>query len=435
MIKRFSQQLEKLVGDASNCHFLLAVSGGADSSVMTDLFRRTGLHCTLAHCNFHLRDEESNRDMRHVQKMAKEWNMPLLVKEFDTLTLQKDSGLSIEMMARELRYSWFEEIGKDFDYIVTAHQADDAAETMLLNLCRGTGLKGLISIPEKNGKIIRPLLCFTAQEIRDYATENNIPFVVDRTNADETIKRNKIRGSVIPLLKELNPNLLETLAHDREVFQLQYNFYKNSIEQIKHKVLIKKEETISLSQKKLMEFPDHQLILYEILKEYDFNASTVQALCEHPQTGTTFHSDTHTLIVNRDEYLIKDNQVSDSDILVFNTLEELQHYFTIEKCNQEKPVIFPKTNDTLFLPADKLTFPITMRHWQHGDFFYPLGSKGKQKLSDYFSDHKMDGFSKKRARLLCIGTDIVWIIGHRSDERYKLKHSDKTFYKITLNGQ
>lgn len=433
MIERFFKQLEKLVGAPANCHYLLAVSGGADSIVMADLFRQAGLSCTLAHCNFHLRGEESNRDMEHVQRLAKTWNWPLFIKEFDTPTLQKGSGLSIEMVARKLRYDWFEEIGQDFDYIVTAHQADDAAETLLLNLCRGTGLKGLVSIPEKNGKIIRPLLCFSAKEIRDYAKENNIPFVVDSTNTDETIKRNKIRGSILPLLKELNPNLLETLSRNREIFQLQYNFYQKSLEQVKQKVVQIQEDCVSLSIKELMKHSDHQLLLYEILKDFNFNASTIQALCENPKTGTTFHSNTHILIVNRDEYLIKTNQKNENDVLVFNTLGELQQYFEVEKCIQNQPVVFPKNCDTLYIPAEKLTFPITLRHWKHGDFFYPLGGKGKQKLSDFFNDHKVDGFTKQKIFLLCIGTNIAWIIGYRTDERYKLKHSDKNYYKIKLN--
>ena len=221
MIQQFASELKRLVGEIDQYRYLLAVSGGADSSVLAHLFHSAGLNFAVAHCNFHLRGEDSNRDMCEVQSLAQSLNVPFFLKEFDTLALQKNSGRSVEMMARELRYDWFEEIGRDYDFIVTAHHANDAAETMLLNLCRGTGLKGVASIPEKNGKIIRPLLNFSASEIRTFAQKHNISYVFDYTNDDETIKRNRIRKSVIPILEELNPNLICTLSHNRKIFQKQ----------------------------------------------------------------------------------------------------------------------------------------------------------------------------------------------------------------------
>ncbi|MCQ2284379.1 MAG: tRNA lysidine(34) synthetase TilS [Bacteroidales bacterium] len=434
MTTRFLRQLERLVGAPEAHRYLLAVSGGADSSVMAALFHACQLPFAMAHCNFHLRGEDSNRDMRLVQSMADQWQVPLYLQEFDTLSLQKDSGLSIEMLARQLRYDWFEQIGKDFDFIVTAHQADDAAETMLLNLCRGTGLKGMVSIPEKNGKIIRPLLCFSAKEIRDYAQQQQISFAIDCTNADETIKRNRIRNSVLPVLAELNPNLIETFSHNREIFQMQYHFYQKSMEQVQSQVLRTNGDVTTISISMLQALPEAKVILYEILKKYHFNAAIVDEIGKKCPTGTQFHSPTHSLIVNRDEYLICPRKTQSEPAICIHNLNELQQYFTIEKVEGDLPVVFAKDNNILYLPMDKMVFPMMIRHWQDGDYFYPLGGKGKQKLSDFFNNQKIDRYTKKKVRLLCFGTDIVWIIGYRSSEKYKLDKTATNYYKIQFNG-
>ena len=224
MLNRFLQELQALAGEnALHKRYLLAVSGGADSTVMATLFHEAGLSFAIAHCNFHLRGADSDRDMRFVQQLAAQWQVPLYLQEFDTLTLQKNSGKSVEMVARELRYTWFSEIAGDYDFIVTAHQSTDAAETMLLNLCRGTGLKGLCGIPSKNGKIIRPMLVFTAEEIRQYAEDHHIAYVEDITNRDEEISRNRIRHLVIPQMETLNPQFVSTTATSRQILQRQYN--------------------------------------------------------------------------------------------------------------------------------------------------------------------------------------------------------------------
>lgn len=433
MMQTFLKHLKAIVGDPLGGRYLLAVSGGMDSSVLAALFHRAGLPFAIAHCNFHLRGEDSNRDMRFVQEMAERFQVPCFVQEFDTLALQKESGASIEMIARELRYSWFEEIGREYDYIVTAHHADDAAETMLMNLCRGTGLKGMVGIPERNGKIIRPLLRMPRQKIQQYAEKENISFVVDYTNSDTNIKRNKIRHDVLPVLAEINPNLTETLSKNRDIFQIQYQFYEKQIERIKERIIQSNNGKYSISVKQLRSEENSRLILYEILKDFHFNAAIVDELSHAPQTGTTYHSGTHTLIVNRDEYLIQPYHESSDEKLVFHNLEELSAYFRVETVIRDQAFVFPKDNHSFFIPIEKLKYPVSVRHWQPGDYFHPLGCKGRQKVSDFFTDHKIDGFSKKSISMLCIGTDIVWIIGHRSDERYKVTEKDNKFYKISIN--
>lgn len=436
MLKRFLEHLSKLVGNPHAHRYLLAVSGGADSMVMSYLFKETALNFALAHCNFHLRGEDSNRDMQLVKELATQWDVEIFVKEFDTLALQKDSGKSIEMVARDLRYAWFEEIGKEFDYIVTAHQADDAAETLLLNICRGCGMRGFLSIPPQNGRIIRPMLPFSAQEIRDYARQHDIPFAIDCTNADETIKRNRLRASVIPILKELNPNLLDTLSRNREILRQQMAFYQNCMDKQKKAVLSERDGYNVIHVSILDSLEERELVLYEILSDFGFSADVATELCKYgKQSGTLFHSPTHTLLVNRDEYLIRADNPDKTIDFTLQSFEELKPYFSVELLHNEGNILFEKDNNILYLDEKDFKFPVTIRTWKTGDYFYPLGGSGKQKISDFFTDHKFDRFAKNRALLWEMNHDIVWIIGHRSDNRYKidLKHT-KNYYKIRYNG-
>lgn len=431
MIARFIQSLTRLVGEPNAHRYLLAVSGGADSIVMAYLCYQIGLNFEMVHCNFHLRGEDSNMDMRLVQAWASQRNIPLHIREFDTLALQEHSGMSVEMMARKLRYEWFDELGQSFDFIVTAHHANDAAETMLLNLSRGTGLKGLCAIPERNGKIIRPMLAFSATEIRSFADKQNIDFAIDSTNSDETIKRNKIRHSVIPLLTEINPNLINTLTHDCHVLRQQYAFYQRQMASKKSMLLTQKEDTVIVNYAALRNDPDKNIILFEILKDYGFTAAVADALCQDVQSGKQFLSQEFVLLAHGDELLIKSvSQESGSAIECF-TMEELECHFNVERVHSDGKVQFERDNKILYLPQRLLTWPVTIRYWQKGDFFYPFGGKGKKKLSDYFIDHKIDCFAKQQIPLFCIGKDIVWIVGHRSDNRYRITDKDRDYYKIT----
>lgn len=434
MMERFRTALEELTGGADGFRYLLAVSGGADSTVMAHLFHEAGLDMAIAHCNFHLRGEDSNRDMHMVQQLAEQLHAPLFLREFDTIGIQKNSSLSIEMTARKLRYDWFDEIGQEFDFIVTAHQANDVAETLLLNLCRGTGLKGLASIPPKNGKIIRPLLHFTAEEIREYARQHKIPFAIDCTNADESIKRNRIRNSVLPQLAELNPNLIHTFSQNCDIFRQQYSFYRKQMDEIMAEIRVPTEQGVQINLHALDEHPCKNLILYELLNEYGFTAEVGEEMVRKPQvqSGTRYLSPSHTLLVNRDHLLIRPNQSGQDEEIVVHSVEELQNHFRVERCTTDEPIRYPKDNHTLFIPEEKLVFPLTLRHWNHGDFFYPLGGQGKQKLSDFFTDHKISVFQKQEVMLLCSGNDIVWIVGLRSDERYKITSSTISYYKISI---
>jgi len=433
MLNRFLQELHRLAGeDASEKHYLVAVSGGADSMVAATLFHKAGLHFSVAHCNFHLRGADSDRDMHFVQKMAAIWQVPLFLREFDTLSEQKHSGKSIEMVARELRYRWFNELLPDFDFLVTAHQSNDAAETILLNLTRGTGLKGLCGVPPVNGKIIRPMLVFTAEEIRQYAENHHIEYVEDYTNHDEEIVRNRIRHSVVPQLESINPQFLPTNAHTRLVLQRQYAYYQKHIEADKKKLLSLKEGQYQIERSQLDLCEDKELVLYEILNEFGFSSDVSEKLAESSnfQPGKQFFSDDYILLIDREFIIIKPKDKAENDTIHIDSLETLKRYFYIEEFEYQKDMIFDKNPDILYVPKEKLTFPLQIRSWQHGDFFYPLGAKGKQKLSDFFTDHKIDRFTKENIRLLCAGEDILWVIGWRSDERYKVQKNKTLCYKM-----
>jgi len=433
MLNRFLQELRTLAGeDATHKRYLLAVSGGADSTVTASLFHEAGLSFAMAHCNFHLRGTDSDRDMRFVQQLANRWQVPLYLQEFDTLALQKNSGKSVEMIARELRYAWFSEIADDFDFIVTAHQSTDAAETMLLNLSRGTGLKGLCGIPSINGKIIRPMLCFTAQEIRQYAENHNIEYVEDVTNRDETIARNRIRHEVIPQMETLNPQFLSTAAASRRILQRQYAYFQKHIAADIQKMAAEQNGQYRINRSKLAQCDDQKLVLYEILNEFGFPTVVSEKLSENTffQPGKQFFSDTHILLIDRDFLIIQPKANSEKTFINIFSLEDLNPYFDIEEFEYQEDMIFENNPDILYLPKDKLTFPLQIRSWHPGDYFYPLGAKGRQKLSDFFTDHKIDRFIKSQIRLLCAEDQIIWIIGWRSDERFKILKDNTICYKI-----
>lgn len=433
MLARFLQELHILAGpDALHKRYLVAVSGGADSTVAASMFHEAGVPFAMAHCNFHLRGDDSDRDMRFVQDLAANWNVTAFICEFDTLKIRKDSGKSVEMVARELRYKWFSKLLGDFDYLVTAHHATDAAETQLLNLTRGTGLKGLCGIPPVNGKIIRPMLPFTAEEIRQYAEDHHIAYVEDYTNHDEKISRNRIRHSVIPQLEAINPQFLHTNIRTRQILQRQYAYYQKHIEAAIAKISSEQNGQTLIDRSLLEACEDRELILYEILNRYGFSSDVSEKLSEsfQLQPGKQFLSDTHILLIDRAFLILKPKMDEEPESIEIRSLEGLQQYFHIEEFEYQQDIVFDKNPDLLYIPKEKLTFPLTIRSWQHGDFFYPLGGRGRQKLSDYFTDHKIDRFTKERIRLLSINDQIAWIIGHRSDERFKLTPQTKTYYRL-----
>lgn len=434
----FYQHLKKIVPEPEQVVFLLAVSGGKDSSAMVHLFSQCGLKIAMAHCNFHLRGEASNRDMEWVKKMSETYHCKLYIQEFDTISEQADSGKSIEMVARDLRYHWFREIGKPYHYIVTAHHANDNVETLLLNLSRGTGLKGLTGIPTLSGQFLRPLLPFTSDQIEKYIADNQIDYCTDATNFSEQYQRNKIRLSVIPKLREINPELIDTFTQNIARFSQQYNFYSRQILHFQNEITFCENDICYISIEKLLPNKDKELLLYEFLKPYNFRAAVVQDIIRHlsDEPGKVFYSASHELLKDRKYLIVKEIKEINFFSITIESSEELEKYgFSITRHEKNMPLHFEDDPRILYVDAEHFHFPVVIRHWEKGDYFYPLGLRGKKKISDFFVDKKTDLFAKKKIKLLCIDNQIVWVIGQRADDRFKIKEKTFSYYKIVYHGR
>ena len=437
MEEQFKQHIVRLVPQAKEKKFLLAVSGGADSSVLAYLFHQCGFPFAIAHCNFHLRGEDSDKDMELVRKKAEQYRVPYFEKEFDTIAFQKQEGLSLEMAARQLRYDWFAQIDKNFDYLVTAHNANDNAETFLLNMCRGTGLKGLTGIPEQSGKLLRPLLPFGSAQIRRFAAQKGIAYRNDASNFSEAFQRNKIRLSVMPKLEELNPELISTFSRNIDLLKRQYVFYQQQMGNILSSMVEKENDTLRISIEKLKECEDSALVLYEILKDYGFNASSVEQILDSldKTSGKLFYSSCYQVLKDRKYLIINPIESVLAKEKSIGKIEDLNTLgFSVEEHEFGEWPDFEPNPEILYVDAQKLEFPLTLRHWQEGDRFHPFGMKGAKKLSDFFIDQKISLLEKKNIPVLCSGEKIVWLVGYRGDDRFKIDKQTKKYYKIQYHG-
>jgi tRNA(Ile)-lysidine synthase len=435
--ERFIEHLKSLVPDAVHAHYLLTVSGGKDSTALAHLFHYHQLNFKIAHCNFHLRDEESDKDEQFVRELAAKMGKRLHVKQFYTLEAQQGSGKSVEMVAREERYEWFETLCPEADYIVTAHHADDNAETLLLNLARGTGLKGLTGIPARNGRILRPLLPFTSEEILQYLAENHIPFRTDQTNFSTQYHRNKIRHEIMPVLRDINPEITSTLCHNMAVLNQQYHFYLSEIQRNLSEIVIKKDDKLYISCKKLLATNYAELLLYEALKEYNFTASQVKDIIKNLGgiSGKTFLSSTHIALKDRDFLIVKKRGEEEFPHTLCRKLAELVALgFEIEEFSMEQPPQFPAPKHTIYIDAYKMEFPVLVRAWEEGDTFVPFGMNGKQKVSDLFNNLKINRLKKKQIPILLIGDKVAWVVGIRADHRFRITTQTQHYYKITYHG-
>lgn len=415
---------------------IVGVSGGADSVALLDILHSFKIECIVAHCNFHLRGEESNRDAFFVEELCKRYGLKYERVDFDTEAYAERESISIEMAARDLRYNWFEQIRVIHmaQKIAVAHHRDDSVETILLNLSRGTGIRGLTGISPMNGYIIRPLLCLSRKDILEYLKDRKLSYVDDSTNSEDLYSRNKIRLNIIPLLERINPSVKDAIIRTSENLSQVANIYYMYINQVKKDVFKDNKINIGL----LVHYVEPEAILFEILSLYGFNAATVQSVFESllNQSGKVFHSETHELLKDRGYLILKKKRALTLDS--FNIQKDdpkIIHpvNLKIEKILKNKDFTIERNPNILYLDANKINYPLTLRRWHRGDWFIPFGMKGKKKISDYFSDHKFSLFDKESAWLLCSGNDIVWIVGHRSDERFKIDRDTSEVIKITYN--
>ncbi len=426
-------QTENIFNQGSK--LLLALSGGVDSVVLLQLLTEAEYTVAVAHVNFNLRGAVSNQDQQFVEDLAKQYRVAFYTTNFDTAAYAKQNKVSIQMAARDLRYTWFEEIRivNGFDFIATAHHQDDNLETILLNLTKGTGLKGLRGILPKNGKIVRPLLPFSKEQIIEYATANQLKWREDASNQSVKYERNKIRLEVIPVLKNINPQLLHNLQKNTRYLRETEHIYKDGLQYHFKRWVQQKGAEIYLPILKIKKTKGYATILYEYLKDFGYNADQVSQIIDsfNSEPGKQFLSPTHQLIKDR-KFLILAKQSNPNKTLHLIDIKQEKvvlpnleitikvDRFTKEFDQESFKNYLPTNEQQAKLHYNKLAFPLRLRRWQKGDFFYPFGMKRKKKkLSDFFTDHKLSKIEKEKVWILEDDKKrIVWVVGFRIDDRF-----------------
>lgn len=415
---------------------IVGTSGGADSMTLLNILINLDYDCIAAHCNFHLRGSESDRDQFFVKEYCKANNIKFVSIDFDTKSYMYKHGVSLEMAARQLRYNWFEEIRKqhEADNIAVAHHQDDSIETLLINLMRGTGIKGLTGIPPQNGYIVRPLISLSKTEIIEYLKYYNIEYITDSTNNEDIYIRNKIRLTILPLLKTINPAVEDTLTKTISNLSATRNIYNAAVQNSIQNVFKQNKIYIDL----LLAEIEPKTILFEILHPFGFNSDMIDNIFEaiHAQSGKIFLSKHYKLIKDRSFFILEEIPVKDKNIsfqISENDKEiEVPIKLNIQEIKRSNDFVISKNINAIYVDKEKITYPLTIRKWEAGDIFVPFGMKGKKKVSDYFTDHKFSIVDKENVWLLCSADgDIVWIINNRADNRFRISDTTLDILKIS----
>lgn len=434
MLKAFLTHIGQSLPFLKEGKLLIAISGGVDSVVMTHLCKQINLDISLAHCNFNLRGKESDADENFVLQFSEDLELECFIENFDTNAYAKEHKLSTQMAARELRYSWFNELSEQlgFDYVLTAHHADDNLETFLINLSRGTGIEGLTGIPVINNNLVRPLLPFSREVIEVYAKDNNLSWREDVSNTSVKYLRNKLRLEVIPILKGINPQLLHSFNKTIEHLKESQQIIEDRVDDVLYNIVEVKPNGIFFDIKKLKELENPKAYLYEILKYYEFTEWDDVTNLLDAQSGKQVFSKKWCLLKDREMLIL--SKINTNDFIPINIIEGEQKVAVsgLEIQFEQAKEAGDTTSQTIFVDKDLLKFPLTIRQWQEGDYFYPLGMKGKKKLSKYFKDEKLSLIDKESVLLLCSGKEIVWIINRRADNRFKVSANTKQIIKIEL---
>lgn len=432
-------------------HLLLAVSGGVDSVVLCELCHQAGYSFAIAHCNFRLRGEESERDKEFVRTLAGKYGVNIFVKDFDTAEYASTNKLSTQEAARNLRYQWFHELldislsntptrtGPNSiqspKWILTAHHADDNVETVVMNFFRGTGIQGLRGIQPKQGKLVRPLLPFRKVEMLDLATHSGLHWVEDSSNQTDKYSRNLIRHQLIPVIQQIYPeaeaNLINNIQRFREIELL----YKQALNLHFHKLLEHKNGEVHLPVLKLKKMEPLATIVHAIIQQYGFTTGQVHDVLKliDSESGKYIQSNSHRIMKNRNwlvitpvlSFISENILINESDSKVLFAAGEL-HFETVEHVNLDR------SPDTAQLNAELLQFPLLLRKWKTGDYFYPLGMKKKKKVSRFLIDQKKSRSEKEAIWVLEMNKKIVWVVGMRIDDRFKVGNFSKPALLITL---
>jgi len=439
MIQRFINYINSNHLFVKDETILVGVSGGIDSVVLLDLLDKAGYSVAIAHCNFRLRGAESDGDEKLVDGLARKYDVPLFKTAFDTADYARENKISVEMAARELRYNWFEMIRSThhLDYIAVAHHRDDQLETFFLNLSRGTGLTGLTGMHPVNGKIIRPLLFASRQEIEIYRHENSLDFREDSSNQCTNYQRNKIRHTLLPVMDELNPSfrsgLIKTMGFLDDVSKI----YDQAILQTWERVAFRQDNGFLISIAELKLLNPVTTYLFEFLKPYGFNNVVVNEIVSSLEgiSGKQFSSPTHRIVRNRDSLiltpLLPENR---KQFYLEEGIGELLFpvHLNIKVIPKDNKFKIPDSQFVACIDTDTILFPLIIRRWQQGDYFKPLGMSGLKKISDFFIDSKLSLPEKENTWILANGEQVVWIIGRRLDDRYKITSNTQKILKLEM---
>ncbi|KFF04007.1 tRNA lysidine(34) synthetase TilS [Flavobacterium hydatis] len=434
MLLKFKNHITQTFPFLEKKKLLLATSGGLDSMVMAHLFAQLDYDFAIAHCNFQLRGLESFGDQEFVSTAADNLKRQFFITQFDTEAFAKDYKLSTQVAARELRYNWFYELleTEGYDYILTAHHADDNLETFIINLSRGTGLDGLIGIPEQNESLIRPLLPFSREEIKQYAEDNAIKWREDSSNASNKYLRNKIRHDLVPVLKEINPNFLAAFQKTQEFLQEAQIMVEDASIMIYQQVAKEIGDEIHFDLNQLKRLTNYKSYLYQWLKEYEFSAwDDIYELVES-QSGKQIFASEYRLLKDRTTLILSPiPEIQQEEFYIEINDKEVNFPLKLKLCNVGHITI--DSNKAIFVDADKIRFPLLLRKRNEGDVFHPFGMNGKsKKVSKLFKDEKLSLIEKENTWILCSDNQIVWVVGIRQDERFKIENTTNKILKIEL---
>lgn len=425
---------------ATTRRIILAVSGGVDSVVMAHLFMQTGIKYGIAHCNFMLRGKEADEDEFFVKTLASLYGVPFFSEHFETRQYAEEKRLSIQMAARELRYAWFEQLCREnrYDLIALAHNRSDQVETLLINLARGTGIRGMTGMKVLQGNLFRPLLFAGRKDILHYARENNLSYREDSSNLETYYTRNRIRHHIIPEFTEMNPRFEETMVENIERFTETEEIFLYGLEMIRKRLLFHQGDRYLIKLDELMKTPAPRTVLHELLKEFRFSPAQAddvfQALSASP--GKQFLSHTHRLIKDRETLILVPCQKPEKEVYYIEEgtikVEEPIH-LSLRMLERTPEYTIPSDPDIACVDRDLITFPLILRKWKKGDYFYPFGMNALKKLSDFFIDRKYSLLDKEQTWILAMGDRIIWIVGDRIDNRFRITGETKRILEITYH--